>query len=168
MGNGGTFAGNGGFVGLGVFVCRAVNHALAVANHPHLVSVSAVYYATGRHPFFGMAFEPRQQAFVVVAPDAGGHTVAEPLARQPSVGMAYVLAYQLHAQPPVGHPGHYACGGLAGASVYHGNEVIGCHDTVFCLRLWLFGHDALFYYPHRFVLGCCQAWFRCLGSCSAR
>lgn len=65
--------------------------------------------------------------------------------------IADILADEQHGISSVGLKRMDVFLRLAGAPVYHSDEIIGYDEAVFCLLLVALGLDALFYYLHKRV-----------------
>lgn len=127
-----------------------VDYALAISHHPNLLPAVAKEHDAGCQPLFGMFFEAldADAAFCIDIIYAGGYLMAEVAAADVGLHRADEFGDEKHGIAAVAHVRVDAAGRLAGASIYHRDEVIGAYDSVFArlragLSLFL-----LLYYAH--------------------
>ena len=149
----GPFLGNEALARLAVGVELPTHDALAVANHPHLMKGTAEDHGGGAQAVYrGHRLRAREAPLDINVVDGLGDALAEVVERSLGIHVPYVIGNHLHAKPAVALFRVHAPHALAGAAVYDGHEVGGCHYPVFATCLIVLSLDELFSYNHLLLL----------------
>ena len=144
---------------LRVFVEHAVYDGLAVAHHPYLLPMFAVYYCRSGETLLWM----RSHAFVYAALcvflcDAARYALAELLQRGFGIHLVDIVADEQHGEASVLHRWVESEGCLACAAVDYSHEVGCAYDAVFTVGCCMLATNETFFDVHSVVL----SFFNCL------
>ena len=137
--------------GLWVVVEGVSDEALAIANHPYFVLITAINGRTCRHSPRGRLMQKLEVGVGILIFVSDGKRGSRAKLLTGGVGRHVLdsFADDKHGKSPVSH----RCGELnrtfAGASIDDRNEVVSRHYAVFARFLALFAYDALLYYCHQ-------------------